>query len=203
MDVLGVTPHPFRMTASVPDEMVSLEADGEWAAWSGVAIWSRGTRAGGTEAGGTRKGGTRAGGTEAGGPGEGAPGEGGAPDSGPESVALVSIAVTPLRLASAAAAGETLRAALRQRHPAGTAVIDEIATAGGNPALRVKETVDQLVNGHPVTTGQVQVLVVFSGAGALGVVSGICPDPADLDRAVALVSEIAARLSVTAGQAAA
>ena len=197
MDVLGVTPHPFRMTASVPDEMVSLDADGEWAAWSGVAIWSGGTGAGGTGASGTGPGGT-------GGGRHGAGGWGGRPrGSGPESVALVSIAVTPLRLASAAAAGETLRAALRERHPAGTAVIDEIATAGGNPALRVRETVTQLVNGHPVTTGQAQVLVVFPGAGALGVVSGICPDPADLDRAVALVSEIAAQLSVTAGQAAA
>ena len=35
MDVLGITPHPFRMTARVPDDMVSLDADGEWAAWTG------------------------------------------------------------------------------------------------------------------------------------------------------------------------
>jgi hypothetical protein len=194
MDVLGVAPHPFRMTASVPDEVVSLDADGEWAAWSGVAIWSDGKEACGTGPGGTAAGGQAADGQ---GPGKAAAG------SGAVSVALVSIAVTPLRLASAGTAGETLRAVLRERHPTGAAVIDEIATAGGQPALRVRETVTQPVNGHPVTTGQAQVLVVFPGAGALGVVSGICPDPADLDRAAALVSEIAAGLSVTAGQAAA
>ena len=183
MDVLGVTPHPFRMTAKVPDEIVSLEADGEWAAWSGVAIWAGAKGAG-------RK-------------GDGNEGNGSMGASGAVSVALVSIAVAPLRLTSGAVAGETLRAALRERHPTDAAVIDEFATAGGHPALRVRDVVTQPVNGHPVTTGQAQVLVVFTGAGALGVVSGICPDPADLDRAAALVCEIAAQLSVTANEAAA
>src|ERR1700750_799993 len=103
MNVLGVTPHPFRMTASVPDEVVSLDADGEWAAWSGVAIWSDGKEADSTGPDATAAGGT--------GPGKEAGG-------GAVSVVLVSIAVTPLRLASAGAAGETLRAALRERHPA-------------------------------------------------------------------------------------
>jgi hypothetical protein len=187
MDVLGVTTHPFRMTASVPDEIVSLEADGEWAAWSGVAIWS-GAQGAGAEGAGVAESGVAGGGKGGG---------------GPVSVALVSIAVAPLRLASGAVAGETLRAALQERHPTGSAVIDEFATAGGHPALRVRDIVTQAVNGRPVTTGQAQVLVVFPGAGALGVVSGICPDPADLDRATALVCEIAAQLSVTANQAAA
>ena len=54
-----------------------------------------------------------------------------------------------------------------------------------------------------MTTGQAQALVVFPGAGALGVVSAVCPDPADLDRAAALVTEIAARMTVTAAPAAA
>lgn len=193
MDVLGVTPHPFRMTAKVPDEIVSLEADGEWAAWSGVAIWSGAKGAG-------RKGDGSEGDGGMGAVVEGASVEG---SGGAVSVALVSIAVAPLRLASGAVAGETLRAALRERHPTDAAVIDEFATAGGHLALRVRDIVTQPVNGHPVTTGQVQVLVVFTGAGALGVVSGICPDPADLDRAAALVCEIAAQLSVTANEAAA
>jgi hypothetical protein len=38
MDVSGVTPHPFRMLATVPENMVCLPTDGEWAAWTG--FWS-------------------------------------------------------------------------------------------------------------------------------------------------------------------
>jgi hypothetical protein len=168
MDVQGVTPHPFVMTACVPDEMVSLDADGGQGAWSGVALWP------GTEAGGRRP-----------------------------SVVLVCIDVTPFSLAPEPTAGERLRAALRDRNPAGPLTAEEFRTADGNLAARVKGAVTQQLNGREVTTGQVQVLVVFPGAAALGVVSAVCPDPADLDRAAALVSEIAAQLSVTATSAAA
>ena len=38
MDVSGVTPHPFRMLATVPEDMVGMPADGDWAAWTG--FWS-------------------------------------------------------------------------------------------------------------------------------------------------------------------
>jgi hypothetical protein len=163
MDVMGVTPHPFRMTACVPDEMVGLDSDGEWAAWSGVDCTA---------------------------------------DGGRISVVLVSIAVAALDPAPQAAP-EALKKALATRHPAGGGVVDEFSTADGNPAVRVSGTVTQQLNGHPVTTGQAQALVVFPGAGALGVVSSVCPDPADLDRAAALVTQIASRMTVTAAPAAA
>ena len=45
--------------------------------------------------------------------------------------------------------------------------------------------------------------MVFPGAGALGVVSAICLDVADLERAAGLVAGIAARMTVTAATAAA
>jgi hypothetical protein len=166
MDVIGVTPHPFRVTASVPDEVVTLDADGDWAAWSGVAAWT-------------------------------------GPDGGRQSVVLVSIAVAAFRLAPAATAGEALKAALRDHYPAGAEEIDEFRTGDGNPALRMRCTVTQRVKRRPVTTGQAQALVVFPRAGALGVVSAVCPDPADLDRAAVLVSDIAGQLTVTATSAAA
>jgi hypothetical protein len=63
--------------------------------------------------------------------------------------------------------------------------------------------VTQRVRRRQVTTGQAQALAVFPGARALGVVSAVCPDPADLDRAAALVLRIAARMTVTAAPAAA
>jgi hypothetical protein len=166
MDVIGVTPHPFQITASVPDEVIPLDAEGDWAAWSGVAAWP-------------------------------------APAGGRQSVALVSIAVTAFRLAPEATAGDGLRAALRDHYPAGAEEIDEFSTADGNPAARMRRTVTQRVNRRTVTTGQAQALVVFPGAGALGVVSGVCPDPADLDRVAALVCDIAGRMAVTATSAAA
>jgi hypothetical protein len=163
MDVLGITPHPFRMTARVPDDMVSLDADGEWAAWTGFESGADGER---------------------------------------ESVVLVAIAVTPFTPAPGAAPAELLRAMLRARHPAGAA-IEELCTADGNPALRVTCAVTEQRGGRAVTTGQVQAFVAFPVAGALAVVSAVCPDPADLDRADGLVAGIAARMTVTAATVAA
>jgi hypothetical protein len=164
MNVTSVTTHPFRMMASVPDDMVSLSPDGEWAAWCGVAC---------------------------------------TPDGGRTAVVLVSIAVTPCAPPAGVAVGEFLTAALRARHPASAGVVAEFATADGNPAVRVSGTVIQQVNGRPVTTGQAQALIVFPGAGALGVVSAVCPNTADLDRAAALVAGIAGQMTVTATPAAA
>ena len=100
MDVLGVTPHPFRMTASCR-HMVSLDTEGEWAAWSGFDCATDGAR---------------------------------------ESVVLVAIAVTSFSPAPGAAPAEALRAMLRARYPSGTAVIEELSTADGNPALRIRRT---------------------------------------------------------------
>jgi hypothetical protein len=164
MDVTGITPHPFRMTARVPDGMVSLEADGDWAAWSGVDRCADGER---------------------------------------ESVVLVAIAVTAFQPAPGTAPGDVLRAALGSGHPAAHGLVDEFAAADGRPALRVRGEVTRRLRGRTVTTGQAQALVVFPGAGALGVVSALCPDPADLDRAAALVAGIAAQMTVTAAPAAA
>ncbi len=164
MDVLVVTPHPFRMAALVPDDMVRLDPDGEWAAWSGFDCAVDGERT---------------------------------------SVVLAAIAVTSFCPGPGAAAAEALRAMLRARHPVGSATIEEISTADGHPALRIRRTVTEQRGGRPVTTGQAQAFVVFPGAGALGVVSAVCPDAADLDRAAVLVAGIAARMTVTAATAAA
>jgi hypothetical protein len=114
------------------------------------------------------------------------------PVDGRSAVVLVSVTVTAYTPPPGASGAEALAAGLRAQHPGGSALIEEFATASGTPA-----------GGRDVTTGQAQALVVYPGPGALGVVSAICPDPADLDRAAALVTGMAAGMTVTGASAAA
>jgi hypothetical protein len=119
-------------------------------------------------------------------------------------IVIVSIAVTALDEAPGGArAGEWLAARVRAMHPEGTALVEEFATPGGNRAVGVRRTVTQQLNGRDVTTGQAQALVVYPGPGALGVVSGVALNPDDLDRAAALVTGIAAGMTITSASAAA
>jgi hypothetical protein len=173
MDVSGVTPHPFRMLATVPEGMVGMPADGDWAAWTG--FWS-------------------------------------APVDGRDAVILVSITVTAFDASGAGGVGtagkagtaaDVLAARLRVRHPDPAAIIEEFRTPGGEPAVCLRCSVTEHVRGRDVTTWQAQALVAYPSAGALGVVSGVALDPADLDRAAALVSGIAAGMTVTVAPAAA
>jgi hypothetical protein len=172
MDVSGVTPHPFRMLATVPEDMVCLPADGEWAAWLGVSI--------GTEC-------------------------------GRSAVILVSITVTAFVPQPGASAGEALATILRDRLAETTegieadddVLVKEFTTVDGNPGAGLRRVVTQPLNGRDVTTGQAQALVAYPGPGALGVVSGLCLHPDDLDRAAELVTEIAAGMTVTGAPVAA
>jgi hypothetical protein len=182
MDVSGVTPHPFRMLATVPEGMAGMPGDGEWAAWTGV--WS-------------------------------------APLNGRDAVILVSITVTPFDASGAGGTGGTgmaggpgaagaagtaagvLAARLRVRHPDATALIWEFRTPGGDTGVCLRCPVTERVRGREVTTWQAQALVPYPGAGALGVVSAVALDPDDLDRAAALVAEIAGGMTVTVATAAA
>ena len=123
---------------------------------------------------------------------------------------LVAIAVTSFDRPGGrdGAARRGTRGDAAGRHPAGTAVIEELRTTDGNPALPADPVTEQ-VDGRDVTTGrrrrslttgQAQAFVVFPGAGALGVVSRrVCPDAADLDRAAVVVAGIAARMTVIYG----
>ena len=178
MDVSGVTPHPFRMLATVPEGMVGMPADGEWAAWTG--FWS-------------------------------------APVDGRDAVILVSITVTAFdaraggtgtggRNGDRGWAGRRLTCSPRGSGcgiPDATAVIEEFRTPGGDPGVCLRCPVTERVRGRDVTTWQAQALVAYPSAGALGVVSGVALDPADLDRAAALVAGIAAGMTVTVAPAAA
>jgi hypothetical protein len=155
----------FQMVALVPEDLVGLPADGEWAAWLTST-----------------------------------------PVEGRTAVVLVSITVTALDPPPGrpkATAAESLAARVRVRHPAGTAHIEEFTTQGGNCAVSVRRVVTQRLNGREVTTGQAQALVAYPVPGALGIVSGVALDPDDLDRAVVLVMEIAAGMTVTSAPAAA
>jgi hypothetical protein len=81
--------------------------------------------------------------------------------------------------------------------------VEEFTTPEGNRAVAIRRTVTQRLDGRDVTTGQAQALVVYPGPGALGVVSGVALDPADLDRTAVVVTEIAAGMTVTSAPAAA
>lgn len=170
MDVSGVTPHPFRMLATVPEGMVGMPGDGEWAAWTG--FWS-------------------------------------ASVDGRDAVILVSITVTAFNAPGAGAAGaagtvaDALAARLRARHPDAAAVIGQFRTPGGDTAVCLQRPVTEQVHGRQVTTWQAQALVAHPSAGALGVVSAVALDHDDLDRAAALVAEIAGGMTVTVAPAAA
>lgn len=166
MDVSGVTPHPFRMLATVPEGMVGMPGDGEWAAWTG--FWS-------------------------------------AQVNGRDAVILVSITVTAFGApgAGAGTAADVLAARLRARHPDAAAVIGGFRTPGGDTGVCLRCPVTAQVRGREVTTWQAQALVAYPGAGALGVVSAVALDPDDLDRAAALVAEIAGGMTVTVAPAAA
>jgi hypothetical protein len=163
MSGVSVTRDTFRMMARVPEDLVGLPADDEWAAWlTSTQV------------------------------------------DGRTAVVLVSITVTALDAPRGAPrAGEALAARLRARYPEGTALIKEFTTPDGNRAVSVRRVVTQRVSDRDVTTGQAQALVVYPGPGALGVVSGIALDPDDLDRAAALVTEIADGMTVTSASAAA
>jgi hypothetical protein len=121
----------------------------------------------------------------------------GAKEDGRRTVVLVSITVTAIDPQR-----EVLAATLRDRYP-DAALVEEFITTDGHPAAGFRRVVTQPVNGRDVTTGQAQALVVYPGPGALGVVSGLCLDPADLDRAAVLVTGIAAGMTVTSASAAA
>jgi hypothetical protein len=120
---------------------------------------------------------------------------------GRRSVVLVSITVTAFHPQKSA--GDALDARLQARHADGSARIEQFSVPGGNPAFSVRRVVTQRVNGRDVTTGQAQALVAYPAAGALGVVSAVALDPADLDRAADLVTGIAAGMTVTGASAAA
>jgi hypothetical protein len=81
--------------------------------------------------------------------------------------------------------------------------VQEFTTSDGYAAVMFRGCVTRQVHGRDVTTGQAQALVVYPGPGALGVVSGVCFHPDDLDRAADIVAGIAARMTVTGVTAAA
>jgi hypothetical protein len=128
---------------------------------------------------------------------------------GRSAVVLVSMTVTALRQepgtreSGTGDAGGALAARLRARHAGTGARVRRFVTADGHPGVSTTRVVTQRLNGRDVATAQAQALVAYPEAGALGIVSAVAVDPADLSRAARLVSGIAARMSVTSTAAAA
>lgn len=121
--------------------------------------------------------------------------------NGGDATIVVSVTVLPFALPPEVTAGEALAAMLRARDRRDRAVVEEFLTAAGHPAIGIR----RIRPGAPaengrlaVKTGQAQVLVVYREAGALGVVSGACRNPRDLNATAALVAGLVARMTVTA-----
>lgn len=150
------------MTVTVPENLVGLPAEDDWAAWQGITCVTAGDRS-----------------------------------------ALVLVSITVTAFHPAKNANDELARRLRERHPEGSARIEQFTTPDGNPAVTVRRVATQRVNGRDVTTGQAQALVAYPGAGALGIVSGVALDPDDVDEAAELVTGIAAGMTVTVASAAA
>lgn len=80
-------------------------------------------------------------------------------------------------------------------------MVEEFQTSAGHPAIgirRIRPGAPRENGRLAVNTGQAQVLVVYREARALGVVSGACRDPRDLNATAALVAGLVARMTVTA-----
>jgi hypothetical protein len=114
---------------------------------------------------------------------------------------VVSITVLPFELPPEVAAGEALGAMVRARGRGDRAVVEEFRTSAGHPAIGIRRIRRRAPRGdgrRAVSTGQAQALVVYRAAGALGVVTGACRNPADLNATAALVAGLVARMTVTA-----
>ncbi|HEY5018625.1 MAG TPA: hypothetical protein VII59_17795 [Streptosporangiaceae bacterium] len=121
--------------------------------------------------------------------------------NGGDATIVVSVTVLPFALPPEVSAGEALAAMLRARDRGDRAVVEEFSTAAGHPAIgirRIRPGAPRENGRLAVNTGQAQVLVIYREAGALGVVSGACRNPRDLNATAALVAGLVARMTVTA-----
>jgi hypothetical protein len=124
--------------------------------------------------------------------------------NGGDAAIVVSITVLPFELPPEVAAGEVLAAMLRARDRGERAVVEEFSTRAGHPAIgirRIRRGAPRDYGGRAVNTGQAQVLIVYRELGALGVISGACRNPADLNATATLVAGLVARMTVTSAPA--
>ena len=120
--------------------------------------------------------------------------------NGGDATIVVSVTVLPFALPPGISAREALAAMLRARDRGDRAVVEEFQTVAGHPAIgirRIRPGAPRENGRLAVNTGQAQVLVVYREAGALGVVSGACRSPRDLNATAALVTGLVARMTVT------
>jgi hypothetical protein len=118
------------------------------------------------------------------------------PRAGRWSLMLISITATPFDPPAGINPAQILAAMLRARYPAGTALTEEFRTPAG-PAAGIRRAGSLDLHGTALPTGIAQALVAYPGPGALGVISGICLHPDDLDPVAVLVAGIAARMTIT------
>ncbi len=195
----GLTSGPFRLHAAVPGDMISLAAEDDEDTVAAAHAALAGSWLPATAPPGTRQdmlsqlaaarqmvkdGGISWLGLTAG------------PHAGRWSMLLIAITVTPFDPPPDIAPAGLLAAMLRAGYPPGTALIEEFQAPGG-PAVGIRRAGTLDLNGTQLTTGIAQALVIYPGPGALGIVSGICLSPDDLDPLAVLVAGIAARMTVT------
>ena len=194
-----VTNGPFRLDAKVPGDMVSLalEEDNETAAATHAAFIDRVVRAPVpprtrddmlAQLGAVRRmlkdNGASWLGLAAG------------SHAGRWALLMISITVTPFDPPQGIAPSGALAAMLRAEHPADAALIEEFQAPTG-PAVGVRRIGTLELQDRQIDTGVAQAIVVYLERGALGIVSGMCLNPYDLDLTATLVAGIAARMTIT------
>ena len=121
--------------------------------------------------------------------------------NGRDAMIVVSVSVLPFTLPTGISADQALAAMVRARDRGDRAVVEEFQTAAGHPAIgirRIRPGAPREDGRLAVNTGQAQVLVVYPETGAIGVVSGACRRPGDLNATASLVAGLVARMRVTA-----
>jgi hypothetical protein len=120
---------------------------------------------------------------------------------------LLGVAAAPLEPPEGIDTASLLAAMLRHSYPEASALVEEFETDHGQ-AVGVRRC-DELTlpfpgpDGQParIDTGISQAMVIFPEAKLLGVVTGFCFDPDDIDLTTVFTAAIAHRLTVTRGAA--
>jgi hypothetical protein len=113
---------------------------------------------------------------------------------------VLAIAAAPLEFPEGIDAASLLAALLRRRYP-GAAVEEFPAAAAAGAGIRRCEEIwlpPSAPGGRPltVTAGISQALVPFPEAGLLGIITGFCFTPADIDLATVFTATIACQVTV-------
>ena len=119
------------------------------------------------------------------------------PIRGRRVMVLVSIAVTEFDSPPGVPAEDVLARMLTDQYPHDAALV-ETFRARRNPGVGIRRLDAIELPPRTLTVGVSQILIIYDPPGALGVITGLSLDPADIDLTAILISAIARTMRVTA-----